>query len=181
LCFSRDLGKTWEQTTGLFGRLQIMALGYADAGDHTIIYAATNGGQAGAVEGTAGARSRGLAATESTPVAAGVYRYVVVKTTLTLRLRGLTRGALRLGKRVTAEGVVTPGSLAGAKVTLTVQRRQHGRWLTVTSLTRQIGASGAWSSKFRPAKKGSYRIQAKIAMTATNTAATTKWLSFKVR
>ena len=44
-----------------------------------------------------------------------------------------------------------------------------------------IGATGAYSWKYKPAKKGAYRMQATIAATATNTAAVTKWCSFKVK
>ena len=44
-----------------------------------------------------------------------------------------------------------------------------------------IAASGTYSGKYKPTKKGSYRIQATIAQTATNTAATTKWAKFKVK
>ena len=49
-------------------------------------------------------------------VDAGIYRYVVAAPKLTLKLSGLRKGALRLGKHLTAKGVVTPGALAGSKV-----------------------------------------------------------------
>ena len=100
---------------------------------------------------------------------------------LTLKLSGLTKGALTLGKRVTAKGSVTPASLAGEKVTLTVQRKAGGMWRKVTSLARSIATGGAYSWKYKPAKKGSYRIKATIAKTAANTAAATAWLTFKVK
>ena len=48
-------------------------------------------------------------------------------------------------------------------------------------LARTIGASGAYSWKYKPATKGGYRMRATIAKTATNTAAATKWLRFKVK
>ena len=38
-----------------------------------------------------------------------------------------------------------------------------------------------YSWKYRPAKKGAYRMQALIAKTAAHTAATTEWLTFKVK
>ena len=90
-------------------------------------------------------------------------------------------GVLKLGKSLTAKGTVTPTSLAGSTVTLTVQRKQGGKWLKVTSLTPTISAKGAYSATYKPAKKGSYRIEATIAKTATNAAAATKWLTFKVK
>ena len=106
---------------------------------------------------------------------------VLVTPHLTLKLSGLKSGALKLGKRLTAKGKVTPASLAGSKVTLTVQRKQGGKWRKVKSTTRTIRASGAYSGKYKPTKKGSYRIRATMAKTGTNTAATTKWRTFKVR
>ena len=45
---------------------------------------------------------------------------VAVTPKLTLKLSGLKSGVLKLGKRVTAKGKVTPTSLAGGKVVLTV-------------------------------------------------------------
>ena len=100
---------------------------------------------------------------------------------LTLKLSGLKGDALKLGNRLTAKGTATPLSLAGSKVTLTVQCKQGGKWRKAKTVTRTIGASGTYSWKYKPAKKGSYRIQATIAKTATHTAAKTKWLKFKVK
>jgi len=102
-------------------------------------------------------------------------------TKLTLKLSGLTHRVLKVGKRFTARGSVTPSSLAGGKVTLTVQRKQGGKWRKVKTLTRTIAASGAYGWKCKPAKKGSYRLRAAIAKTATNTAAATKWETFTVK
>ena len=62
-----------------------------------------------------------------------------------------------------------------------MQRKQGGKWRKAKSLTRTIAASGTYSGKYKLAKKGSYRIRATIAKTATNTAAATKWLRFKVK
>jgi len=106
---------------------------------------------------------------------------LITPTQLTLKLSGLAKGALKLGKRLTATGTVTPTSLAGGKVTLTVERKQHGKWLKVTSLARTIGAGGAYSWIYKPAKKGSYRTEATIAKTATQTAAATTWRTFTVK
>ena len=99
---------------------------------------------------------------------------------LTLKLSGLTRGALKLGKRLTARGKVTPASLAGGKVKLTVQRKQVGTWRKVKGLACTIGANGTFGATYKPAQKGGYRIQARIAATATHAAAATRWLAFKV-
>ena len=115
-------------------------------------------------------------------VGAGVYRYVLVPTPkVTLKLSGLKSGALRLGRRVTAKGVVTPSRLAGSKVKLSVQKKRSGRWVTLKSALRVIGAHGAYGWTYKPGSRGAYRLRATIAKTATNTAAVTAWRPFKVK
>ena len=66
---------------------------------------------------------------------------------LTLRLSGLKTHVLKLGKRVTVKGTATPASLAGNKVKLTVQRKQHGKWRTLTRKARTLSRRGAYSLK----------------------------------
>ncbi len=100
---------------------------------------------------------------------------------LTLKLSGLQRGALRLDKTLTAKGTVRPTRLAGSKLTLTVERRSRGAWRKVKSMTAQIAASGAYGRTYKPSKKGSYRIRTRVAETVANTAAATRWRTFKVR
>ena len=100
--------------------------------------------------------------------------------TVTLKLSGLRSGAMKLGRRVTAKGTVTPTRLAGSKVKLTVQKR-GARWVTLKSVARTISASGAYSWKYKPARRGAYRMRATIAKTVAHTAATTKWRTFKVK
>ena len=101
--------------------------------------------------------------------------------TLTLKLSGLTSGAIKLGKRVTAKGRVTPTSLAGSKVTLTVQKKNGTKWVKVKRVARTISATGTYSWKYKPLKRGAYRMKATIAKTAAHKAAATKWRSFKVK
>jgi len=101
-------------------------------------------------------------------------------TGVTLKLSGLTSGAMKLGKSVTAKGKVTPSSLAGSKVTLTVQER-GANWLTVKSVARAISASGAYSWKYKPARRGAYRMRAAIARTTAHAAAMTTWRPFNVK
>jgi len=98
----------------------------------------------------------------------------------TLKLSGLTSGAMKLGRSVTAKGKVTPTSLAGSKVKLTVQKKRGARWVTVKSVARTISASGAYSWKYKPATRGAYHMRATIAKTAAHTAARTKWRTFRV-
>jgi photosystem II stability/assembly factor-like uncharacterized protein len=180
LSFSSDGGDTWTPAAGALGQLQITALACAVSNGQTIIYAATNGGQTAASGGTA-ARTFGVPrAAASRHVDAGIYRYVVVTPKLSLKLSGLKKGALKLGKRLTASGVVTPSVLAGSKVRLVLQTKA-GKWRAVKTLMLTIKRGGACSWTYKPAKKGAYRLQVTIAKTATHGAATTKWLSFKVK
>ncbi len=105
----------------------------------------------------------------------------VVTPKLALRLSGLTSGVLHLGRRLTIKGTVTPAYLAGGRVVLTVQRKQSSnRWVTIKTLTSTIGAGGAYSGTYRPARGGGYRMEATVPKTAANTAVTTSWRAFKV-
>jgi hypothetical protein len=179
--FETRMGTTWKRAAGLFGQLHIETLGYASASDHMILYAATCGGVEPATSSAAAETRRGLLAAASRVVDAGVYRYVVAKSRMTLALRGLTtKGTIKLGKRVTAKGLATPRVLAGGKVKLQVQRWAR-RWVTVKTVLRTIGSSGAYSWSYKPAKKGSYRVWSTLAKTATHMAAKTTWHTFKVK
>jgi hypothetical protein len=67
-------------------------------------------------------------------------------------------------RRVTAATAgVTSASFAGEKVIVTVQRKSGASGRKVTSLRATFGASGAYSWKYKPAKKGSYRIRVAMA------------------
>jgi hypothetical protein len=99
---------------------------------------------------------------------------------LTLKLSGLTNGALKLGRRVTAKGTVRPLNLAGGKVTLTVQRDLDGKWPKVTAVVRTVGTAGSFTWTYKPARKGTYRVKAATAATATHAAAKTTWRTFGV-
>ena len=56
LLFSGDAGDSWEPAAGVLGQIQTTALGYADADGHTILYAATNGGDTGTASGEGASR-----------------------------------------------------------------------------------------------------------------------------
>jgi hypothetical protein len=105
----------------------------------------------------------------------------VITPKIALQLSGLKGGAIKLGKSVTAKGTVKPTSLAGSKVTFTAQQKKASKWVKVKSAVCTISATGAYGWKYKPAKKGAYRLQATIASTVTNAAGTTKWLAFKVK
>jgi hypothetical protein len=129
-----------------------------------------------------GATSGAIAVTTPGGSASSATRFTVVVTPkVTLKLSGLKKGALKLGKRLTVTGKVTPATLAGSKVTLKVQKKKGHKWVTVKAVKRTIGHSGAYSWKYKPAQRGTYRLQLTIAKTVTHTAATTTWRGFKVK
>ena len=130
----------------------------------------------------AGASTGRITVTTPRGVAASAQRFTVLVTPkLTLKLSGLAHGVLKFGKRLTAKGTVKPITLVGRKVTLTVQLKRGGKWRKVRSLMCKIRPHGAYSGKYRPTKKGDYRLRATIAKTGTTVAITSKWLTFKVK
>lgn len=181
LYFSGDLGDTWTRAAGALGRLQILALGSVAATDHTILYAATSGGQAAATSGAAARSPRAAAAATSRLVDAGIYRYILLPAPkLTLKLSGLRSGALRLAGYLTTRGRVSPSRFARSRVRLTVQRKGR-KWVTVKTVTRPSSIKGIYSWRYKLTKRGSYRLQASIAKTTRTAAAATTWRTFKVK
>ena len=96
---------------------------------------------------------------------------------LTLKLSGLRRGRLSLGKKVTAKGAVTPSRYVGAALTLTVQKKKGARWITVVTKALTINATAKYSWRYKPKRHGFYREQAAL----TSGDATTPWRTFKVK
>lgn len=101
--------------------------------------------------------------------------------TITLQVRGLQSGSIKLGRRVTTTGVVTPSSLAGSKATLLVQKKRGSKWVKVKAASATVNQVGVYGWKYKPAARGSYRTCARIAKTAAHAGAATKWMTFKVR
>jgi hypothetical protein len=97
---------------------------------------------------------------------------------LTLRL---SRTTIALGRSVKATGLLTPLTLAGEEVTLVTQRRKDGVWKPVKTASRATTDAGTYAWIYKPARRGAYRIRAKIAATAEHTAAQTVWVRFSVR
>lgn len=103
------------------------------------------------------------------------------KPKVTLRVSGLASGVLRLGTRFAAKGKVVPTTLAGQKVTLTLQRYRLGKWRTVTTAVRKIAGGGTWVWRHAPARRGTYRLRATVAKTLAHKAAASPWQRFLVR
>jgi hypothetical protein len=135
---------------------------------------------AGATSGAIGVTTAGGTATSATAYTV-TPSVTPLQPTLGLSLSGTRRGVLRLGARVTMRAHVTPSSLAGGHVTLTLERRRAGVWHITFARTRVIGADGRSSTSSRPGGRGTYRVRATIAQTAANTAAASRWLQFQVK
>ena len=106
---------------------------------------------------------------------------VASRPSMTFKLAGLRHGAVKRGKSVTAKGAVAPTGPPGSKVTLTAQLKKGKKWVKAKTGSATITSTGAYSWKYKPAKKGAYRMQAVIAKTATHAAAKTAWRAFKVK
>ena len=191
LYFSGNAGATWTRAAGTFGRLQILSIASGKTADgRVILYTATSGSEetvaaAGTAAGPAlripvGTESRSARGAR-TVLNAGVYRYVVVAPKAKLRLSGLRAGKLRLKRRVTVKATVTPAALAGDKLTVQVQRRKGRHWVKATTTARTIASGGRVAWKYRPSKRGAWRVRLTMAKTATHAATQTRWRSFKVR
>jgi hypothetical protein len=83
--------------------------------------------------------------------------------------------------RVRLSGRLTPLSLAGADVTVTVQAKKGGIWRTVKTAFVGTTPSGAYGWWYRPPHKGSYRAITAIGETPANLAAQTPPRGFRVR
>ncbi len=105
----------------------------------------------------------------------------LVKATISEKLVGPVAGAIRLGKSVTAKGVVAP-SAVGQKVTLLIQKKNaRGVYVKLTTKSGLLKTGSAYSILYKPLKRGAYRIQASIAKSATHTSAVSLWRAFKVK
>jgi hypothetical protein len=97
---------------------------------------------------------------------------------VTLRV---TTKSIAPGQTVHMVGTVTPASLAGARVHLTVEARRSGAWATVRATRVSATPTGAYTWAYRPSQRGRCRAQATVTETPLNTAARSPWVSFTVR
>jgi hypothetical protein len=102
---------------------------------------------------------------------------VMVSPLLTI---GLNKTSFALGGKVTAKGLVKPVATGGVKVV--VQRKKaSGAWANVTTKTLTGTDANTYSWTYKPGKKGSYRMQARVAATATTPAGKTVYKAFRVK
>ena len=102
-----------------------------------------------------------------------------VATTVTAKVAPTT---IRLGKTVKTTGVVTPvATLAGKKVALRVDIKKGTKWVKTKVVSRTVTTTGAYSWKYKPLKRGAFRVKASIAATATYKSSKTAYKLFKVK
>lgn len=90
--------------------------------------------------------------------------------------------SVKVKKTNMIKGKVTPTSLAGSKVTITIQMKSGATWKTVKTASATIAATtGNYSYKYKPTKKGSYQAQSSIPASAGVIAASSPWKAFRVK
>jgi hypothetical protein len=102
----------------------------------------------------------------------------LVKPALTLSAAPAT---LRRGAQVHVAGALTPLSLAGDRVAITVQRRAGSSWAQAAAAGVTAAADGSFSWAWRPPKHGSYRVRALVPAGDGHSTARSEWDSFRVR
>lgn len=107
----------------------------------------------------------GVASPTPTPSASAVATVITAKVAPT---------TVKLNKSVTISGTVTPvAQLAGAKVTILVNRKSGTKWVKAKSTTATANATtGAYTWKYKVTKKASYQVKISVKATATYTAKT---------
>jgi hypothetical protein len=102
LFFSSNVGDSWTRAAGDIGKVQNTTLAYTEVDGHTLLYAATTGGETGVViagssaakSKTAASRAAAAAPPVGTLVGAGIYRRTQIATTKTFYSSGTYDGYL---------------------------------------------------------------------------------------
>jgi hypothetical protein len=111
-----------------------------------------------------------------TSVASFTVGVVAPKITIT------SAASVKVNKLITISGKVTPISLAGRSVTITIQKKSGTKWKTLRTASAKISVAGAYSYKYKPTSKGTYHAKGALAAKAgVNKAASSLWKTFKVR
>jgi hypothetical protein len=140
LYFSSGLGDSWARAAGALGGVQVTTLADAVLDGHTILYAATTGGDAGAVWHTtpAAASAKVSASTKtgtsqvsavSTPVSslvgAGIYRRAQVTTTKTFYSSGSQDGWVLESRHGSKKGSTMSASASTVRLGDTKSKQQY--------------------------------------------------------
>ena len=121
----------------------------------------------------AGATSGPVAVTTTGGTSVSATSYAVVPQAAAALSLTVAPAAVAPGGAVKASGLLTPVSLSGSPVRLSVQRKKSGAWVTVKTVVVATKTSGAFAWTYRPARTGPYRVKASIAATVAHTSAQT--------
>jgi photosystem II stability/assembly factor-like uncharacterized protein len=196
-----DGGTTWTHAQMATGSVHPTAVAFTDASHGwavggtedepwgAMVWATSNGGATWALQARPGGPEDGVNAvafpdsTHGWAVGNGAILATDTggRSPLTLRLSGLVGSSLWLGKTLKASGTALPVSLAGSKVTLTLQRKRGAKWVKVKSTARTIAASGSFSWTYKPAARGSYRMRSAMGRVLARPPMASAWVPFKVR
>jgi hypothetical protein len=111
--------------------------------------------------------------------AAGCHAAPIPATTVTLKVAPTS---IKLKKTVKATGAVTPiAELVGFKVALKAELKSGSKWVKAKTATATVSDLGTYSWTYKPAKKGTYRMTATVAASATHLASKSPVRSFKVK
>jgi len=117
----------------------------------------------------------------SGPVVTSAMNFTVGAPIVTPTITIKSAATVRVNKLITISGKVTPTSLAGASVKITIQKKSGTAWKTVKTVSAKISLAGAYSYKYKPTSKGTYHTKGAIAAKAgVNKAASSTWKTFKV-
>jgi len=129
LYFSGNLGGTFTRSAGALGGVQVTTLTSTQADGHTLLYAATTGGDAGAVWGTAATASKmsvaAAEAPESTMVGAGIYRRAQVETTGAFSSAGSQDGWTLESSEHSSKGGTTSSSSSTLRLGDNASKKQY--------------------------------------------------------
>jgi hypothetical protein len=129
---------------------------------------------AGATSGPIAVVTPGGTGTSTTSLS--IVTVVTAKVTL-----AVSDPSIALGSKVRLTGAVTPASLAGGTVRLSVKSRTNGEWTTARSAGVRTTAAGVYAWAYRASRRGRYLLQASIARTAAHSAARSPWVACTVR
>jgi hypothetical protein len=100
---------------------------------------------------------------------------------VTLRVRGMTAGVLRLGHRLGMTATARPSDMAGETVKFNVQQRVRAEWVTRFTVKRTVSAAAACCCTYTPRARGLYRAKAVSVKSADYARVSSGWREFRVR
>lgn len=101
--------------------------------------------------------------------------------TVTPKITIKSAASVKVKKPITISGTVTPTTLAGTIVKVTIQKKSGAKWKTAKTANATVSATGAYRYKYKPSAKGSYRAKGTIAAKTGVNKASSPWKTFKVK